>query len=143
MENKEYTFKVLDCNTSKTKSGRVYPKELVISALEDYKQLRTESDVSFMFGQLKTDDNLFAMPSFEVDISLVSHVIKEFTWKDDTLYAIIETLNTPNGRTLQNVLDKYSQDDLTLMHNAYGDISVVDNIETVTELTFVSFDLVL
>lgn len=141
--NNTYEFKVLDCNTSKTKSGRVYPKELVINALEDYKQLHTESDVSFMFGQLKTDDNLFAMPSFEVDISLVSHVIKEFTWKDDTLYATIETLDTPNGRTLQNVLDKYSQDGLELMHNAYGDISVVDDIETVTELTFVSFDIVL
>ncbi len=134
-----YEFKLLDCNTSKTKSGRIFPKELVISALEDYKQLHTESGVSYMFGQLKTEDNFFSVPSFEVDMSLVSHVIKEFTWKDDTLYATIETLDTPNGRILQNVLDEYSQDELELSFNAYGEVE--NNV--VTELTVASFDIVL
>ena len=39
----------------------------------------------------------------EVDISKASHVIKNLYKKEDGLYADIETLNTPNGRKLEQV----------------------------------------
>ena len=42
----------------------------------------------------------------EVDMTKISHVIKNLYKKEDGLYADIETLNTPNGRKLEQVASK-------------------------------------
>lgn len=138
MENKEYTFKVMTCDTHETLGGRLYPKELIKKSIEEYIASHTEHEQSYLYGQVKSN-NEWVTPNFEVDTALISHIIKDFVWKDSELFITIEPIDTVQGKLLQDVLEEYPQDELELSFNAYGEIE--NNV--VTEATFVSFDFII
>lgn len=46
--------------------------------------------------------------NFEVDTALISHIIKDFVWKDSELFVTIEPMDTVQGKLLQDVLDNLS-----------------------------------
>ena len=113
-------------------------KNLLKSLLKKYIAFHTEYGQSYMYGQVK-NNNDWVTSNFEVDTAFISHIIKDFVWKDSELFVTIELIDTVQGKFLQDVLDKYSQDELELSFNAYGE---VENY-VVKELTFVSFDFII
>ena len=72
----------------------------------------------------------------EVDISKVSHVIKNLYKREDGLYADIETLNTPNGRKLEQVASKNN-----FRTRGTGNLDITDDgCCEVTDYHFITID---
>ena len=78
------------------KNGRIYSSNCF--NLND-PVLKEKLNTGSFFGEFGFPEGIRE----EVDISKASHVIKNLYKREDGLYADIETLDTPNGRRLEQV----------------------------------------
>ena len=78
------------------KNGRVYSSDCF--NLED-PIIQEKLQTGTFFGELGIPED-----RGEIDLSKVSHRVTNLYKKDDGLYADIEILDTPNGRTLEKVV---------------------------------------
>ena len=108
------------------KNGRVYSSDCF--NLEDpiiQEKLKTGT----FFGELGIPED-----REEVDFLEISHRVTNLYKRDDGLYADIETLDTPNGEILEEIIKNGSQGGFrtrghgTLIHRDDGNYDVVDYV---------------
>jgi hypothetical protein len=127
-----YSFKVLECNSLNTKSGYFYPKAVVLSALKEYKKFDPK------LGQLMSSS--YNDDRGEIDLRKVSHTVKKFYWKKDSLYMTIQPLETPEGQKLRDlILRDMNKLDVTFIGE--GETEVQHGHTVVTSLKFLRFDI--
>lgn len=83
------------------KNGRIYSSDCF--NLDDpiiQERLKTRT----LFGELDSPED-----RLETDLTKVSHSIVNLYKKEDGLYADIETLETPNGKLLEDIINKGNQ----------------------------------
>ena len=90
-------IKLLTCNVPTTQTGRLYPKEVVEEAMNEY---RSNIDDGIAFGELGTGDSVRA----ESNLSKISHRVTDMRFDGDDLYAEIEIMSTPYGDMLKELL---------------------------------------
>mgnify|MGYP003341855078 CR=1 FL=1 len=98
-----FTSEIVRCNVP-NKNGHVYTKECIEKALEN-PVIKEQIETGCFFGGFMED----CREDLSIDISKISHVCKELWWEDNTLYGKFETLNTPKGMTLTEMLNKWTK----------------------------------
>jgi hypothetical protein len=111
-------------------NGRVYTKESVQKAFEDFK-LRMNSG-AFVGGVLEQSQYDFTNG---LNLSDLSHKVVNVEMKDDGIYASLEILNTPKGKLVKQMIDAGVQ--LWGAQRAWG----VDNLGTITLDSIISYDV--
>lgn len=123
---------------SPNKNGRVYSPDCFNL---DEPILKEKLACGMLLGELG-----FPEDREEVDISKVSHVIKNLYKREDGLYADIETLNTPNGRVLEQIVSEcnfleQTVDNCNFRTRGSGNLSLRDDgYYDVTDYTFITID---
>ena len=131
-----FTSEIVKCNVP-NKNGHVYTKECIEKALENPVIKERLENGCFFGGFMEDYKN-----DFEIDISKVSHVCKELWWEDNTLYGKFETLNTPKGMTLTEMLNtwtKNSSDCMATSGNGTLEIDT-DGNQVVKDYTLLSIN---
>lgn len=75
-------------------NGRVYPKKILEREVDKYMKSVKERRA---LGSLDHTD------SHIIELSTVSHLITDLSWKGNDLYGIVEILPTPNGNILKEL----------------------------------------
>jgi len=87
---------VLQRANAKNQNGRVYPKEILMREVKNYKKINiTESRA---LGELDHPE------SSVVNLQNVSHNVKDVWWKGDDVMGTVEVLGTPAGNILKELL---------------------------------------
>lgn len=87
---------VLQRANAKNQNGRVYPKEILMREVKNYKKVNiTESRA---LGELDHPE------SSVVNLQNVSHNVKDVWWKGDDVMGTVEVLGTPAGNILKELL---------------------------------------
>ena len=81
---------------SKNQNGRVYPKEILMREVKNYKEVNIAERRAL--GELDHPE------SSVVNLQNVSHNIKKIWWKGDDLVGTVEVLGTPSGNILKELL---------------------------------------
>lgn len=84
-------YKILEADTP-TKTGRVYPREVLQAALANLDQKRP------LLGQVDAD------PNGRLELDKVSHLVTDIRLEGNDLTAEIQILETPKGKELQKLL---------------------------------------
>lgn len=111
-------------------NGRMYTKESVRKAFEDFK-LRMKSG-AFVGGVLEQSQYDFANG---LNLSDLSHKVVNIEMKDDGIYASLEVLDTPKGNLVKQMVDAGVQ--LWGAQRAWGE----DILSTITVDSIVSYDV--
>lgn len=101
------------------KNGRIYPKSLVENWVNNFKE---------SFGTIGYPQDS------KITLSEASHKINRIEIKNDELFVEAETLVTPNGIKLDNLLEK-DLDSITLRSFGFGNLEnniIQDDYELVT-----------
>lgn len=86
---------VLQRSDTRNQNGRIYPHPILSREMKKYEQLIKEKRA---LGELDHPDSSI------VNLSNVSHNIVEAHWEGKDLVGLIEVLNTPSGKILQELL---------------------------------------
>jgi len=87
---------VLQRADAKNQNGRVYPKEILMREVKNYKKINiTESRA---LGELDHPE------SSVVNLQNVSHNVKDVWWKGNDVMGTVEVLGTPAGNILKELL---------------------------------------
>jgi len=81
---------------SKNQNGRVYPKEILMREVKNYKEVNIAERRAL--GELDHPE------SSVVNLQNVSHNVKDVWWKGDDVMGTIEVLGTPAGNILKELL---------------------------------------
>lgn len=92
----ELTVNVMKFDTP-NKSGRIYPKFVMEEAIKQFNENKNKFGT---FGEIGP-----TQASSFVELSKISHKVKDMWIDEDNLKCNIETLNTPNGNTLNALLE--------------------------------------
>lgn len=92
----EFTVNVMKFDTP-NKAGRIYSKEVMEQAVKQFNENNNK------FGILGTTGYDKADPT--ISLGEISHKIKDMRIEEDHLKCDIEVLNTPNGNTLNALLE--------------------------------------
>lgn len=101
MKNKTtYTGKFCSFDRPRFSNGRVYNREVMESALNEYVEMKKK--VGIKYGELShyTDKDT----NYDIPLSKVSHTITDVEIRDDGVYGTIEILNTPNGKLVKEMM---------------------------------------
>ena len=77
-------------------NGRVYPRTILEREIMNYQKLIQENRA---LGECDHPD------SSVVELKNVSHVVKEARMQGDDVYGVIELLDTPSGKIIQNLVE--------------------------------------
>ena len=121
---------LLVCDKPTQVTGRTYPKELVIKALERFKESGAYAPI---LGQF-TEPNDYNIS--EIDFSKVSHAVTDLEWKNNVLCGTLNILDTSQGRI---AFELFKQVDVTAL--ALLGTGMVDDKNVVTDLEIISFNL--
>ena len=108
---------VLQRAESKNQNGRVYPREVLMREAKKY--------AKEFIGQNRAMGELDHPESSVVNLSNVSHNIKEMHWEGDNLLGTVEVLGTPSG----NILTELFKSGIKLGISSRG----MGSVETVSE----------
>jgi len=110
------------------RNGRIYPKELMNSVME---QLKSKN--SPLYGELGQDNN-----SFDISLKNISHTIENIYVDDNSIYGNIRILDTPKGKIVKELLNNSQSIGIASrgMGSINSDGTVSDNFKLLT------FDLV-
>ena len=94
-----------DCDT-KNQNNRIYPKKVLAEAMtECSERMRRRAFLCELDHPLITgNDEVDGMRQTTVQLSNASHVIRDFNFDGNKLVGELETLTTPSGRILFNLL---------------------------------------
>jgi hypothetical protein len=81
---------------AKNQNGRVYPKEILMREVKNYKKVNISERRAL--GELDHPE------SSVVNLQNVSHNVKDVWWKGDDVMGTIEVLSTPAGNILKELL---------------------------------------
>ena len=81
---------------AKNQNGRIYPKEILMSEVKNYKKVNIAE--SRALGELDHPE------SSVVNLQNVSHNVKDVWWKGDDVMGTVEVLSTPAGNILKELL---------------------------------------
>lgn len=116
---------VLECDKV-NENGRVYPKEVVVKAVRTAKNKIKKKE---LFGTLATREN-----SEIVKLGDITFIVLNMFLRRGKLLATIETIDTPQGRLLQELIGK---DMIDFKTSGIGEVTpsgIVENFE-ITSLT--------
>ena len=108
---------VLQRAESKNQNGRIYPREVLMREAKKY--------AKEFIGQNRAMGELDHPESSVVNLSNVSHNIKEMHWEGDNLLGTVEVLGTPSG----NILTELFKSGIKLGISSRG----MGSVETVSE----------
>ena len=108
---------VLQRAESKNQNGRVYPREVLMREAKKY--------AKEFIGQNRAMGELDHPESSVVNLTNVSHNIKEMHWEGDNLLGTVEVLGTPSG----NILTELFKAGIKLGISSRG----MGSVETVSE----------
>ena len=108
---------VLQRAESKNQNGRVYPREVLMREAKKY--------AKEFIGQNRAMGELDHPESSVVNLTNVSHNIKEMHWEGDNLLGTVEVLRTPSG----NILTELFKSGIKLGISSRG----MGSVETVSE----------
>ena len=108
---------VLQRAESKNQNGRVYPREVLMREAKKY--------AKEFIGQNRAMGELDHPESSVVNLTNVSHNIKEMHWEGDNLLGTVEVLSTPSG----NILTELFKSGIKLGISSRG----MGSVETVSE----------
>ena len=108
---------VLQRAESKNQNGRVYPREVLMREAKKY--------AKEFIGQNRAMGELDHPESSVVNLTNVSHNIKEMHWEGDNLLGTVEVLGTPSG----NILTELFKSGIKLGISSRG----MGSVETVSE----------
>lgn len=77
-------------------NGRIYPRAILEREVMNYQKLIQENRA---MGECDHPD------SSVVELKNVSHVVKEARMQGDDVYGVIEILDTPSGKIIQNLIE--------------------------------------
>lgn len=131
-----FTSEIIRCDVP-NKNGHVYTKECIEKALEE-PTLKEQLKNNCFFGGFMEDYR----EDLSIDVSKISHVCKELWWKDNVLYGKFETLDTPKGMILTEMLNKWTNNFYDCMATSgTGNLQIDDNgNQIVTDFTLLSID---
>lgn len=92
----ELTVNVMKFDTP-NKSGRIYPKNVMEEAIKQFNENKNKFGT---FGEIEP-----TQASSFIELGKISHKVKDMWIDEDNLKCNIETLNTPNGNTLNALLE--------------------------------------
>jgi len=117
----------------KNKNGRIYPKNIMLEALNQTKQMISDRR---MLGEIEHPK------SPAINLKEVSHVVTKLELNEDgVLYGEAEVLDTPNGEILKNLIE--SNIKLGISSRGYGKvIKKGDLLEVAPGYNLVCFDVV-
>jgi len=87
---------VLQKAHTKNQNGRVYPNELLQREVMNYEKVVRENRA---LGELDHPE------TSTVALDRASHIVREIFWQGDTVKGMVEVLNTPKGKVLQELLE--------------------------------------
>ena len=122
---------LLVCDKPTKDTGRVYPKELVVKALEKFKDKEGKYLILGTISPTEINESNYR----DVSVDAVTHLIENVEWKNNYLYGDMTFINP----TVENSLKDVEITALAL--RGAGDIQYLDGQLVVTELEIVSFDL--
>ena len=113
-------------------NGRIYPKPILERELRNYQKFINENRA---LGQLDHPSESV------VELKHVSHVVKKAWMEGDNVYAVIELLNTPDGKIAQSLVE--SGVTLGISSRGVGSTKKVDGNEVVQDdFQLICWDLV-
>ena len=110
---------VLQRAEAKNQNGRIYPREILVREAKKY--------TKEFIKQRRAMGELDHPESSVVNLSNVSHNIKEMNWEGNNLLGTVEVLSTPSG----NILKELFKSGIKLGISSRG----MGSVETVTEDT--------
>ena len=129
-KNMKFTMTTITVDTP-NKYGTIFPRDVVEKGLIKYQETVGGNKA---FGE--TGDTFHEMT---ININNASHYITKLYWEENTLMAEIETLQTPMGFVLEDLLN--SGCDRHLSYRGIGGIEKgLDGNNIVTDILFISFD---
>jgi hypothetical protein len=121
-----------------TKTNRIYPKEVVLKAINDPCFIH-RLKAGEVLGQIGFPE-VYPTPS-SIDVLLTSHVLRDIYFEGNDLCGEIEILDNENGKRVRDMLS--SNVDYKFRLRGYGDCTLnEDNVTVVDSLNIVSFNLV-
>lgn len=131
-----FTSEIVRCNVP-NKNGHVYTKECIEKALEN-PVIKEQIENGCFFGGFMED----CREDFSIDVSKISHRCKELWWEDSTLYGKFETLDTPKGMTLTEMLNRCTKNSYDCMATSGTDNLQIDDNgnQVVNDYTLLSID---
>jgi len=87
---------ILQEKDGKNQNQRVYPGDILVREVENYKKQFIENKSSF--GELDHPDTPI------IRLKEVSHIITEVWWNDNLLKGDLNIIDTPNGKIAQSIL---------------------------------------
>lgn len=118
----------------KNQNGRVYPKNILLREIQRY--ISTEVKENRALGELDHPD------STVVNLSNVSHTLKEAHWNGNDVVGTIEILNTPSGNILKELLAAGIR--LGISSRGLGSVKKIDEntVEVDEDFSLICFDFV-
>jgi len=96
------------------KNGRIYTKDSY-----DWSKIKELSDKKTLFGELRHDDDILL---FDVNLSNVSHLIKNLEVYDDGVYGEIQVLDTEKGKFLRTLLNDKGDYNISISSRGTGTV---------------------
>jgi len=113
-------------------NGRVYPKNILIREVENYRELIRERRA---LGELDHPD------SSVVNLQNVSHNITEIGWDGDNVVGVVEILPTPAGNILKELFNCGIR--LGISSRGMGSVNEIgDTLEVQDDFNLIAFDFV-
>ncbi len=125
MENNK-TFVVMELDKP-NKNNRIYTRKCMEQAIADTKKLVEENRFVGELDQIS---------STSVNVSNVSHIVKNIRIEDNKVLADIQILNTPRGHQLKELLDEKK---ISFVPRGLGKI---DSDRTISDYKLISIDAV-
>lgn len=120
----------VQCNVP-NRNGRVYPKELMMEAVDAYKKDRLDNSKGIRsYGELGHPDGV------EINPDRICHYTTELDWSGNDCMGKAKILDTPNGRIVMTILDERlklatSTRGLGSLSESGGDAKLVDSYEMI------------
>jgi hypothetical protein len=87
---------VLQKAHTKNQNGRIYPSEVLRREVQNYEKVVRENRA---LGELDHPE------TSTVALDRASHIVREIYWEGDTVRGLVEILNTPKGKILEQLLE--------------------------------------
>ena len=126
---------VLQRAESKNQNGRIYPREVLVREAKKY----TKEFIS----QRRAMGELDHPESSVVNLSNVSHNIKDMHWEGDNLLGVVEVLGTPAGNILKELFKSGIK--LGISSRGMGSVETVQESgaqEVQSDFELIAFDFV-
>lgn len=87
---------VIQRSDALNQNGRIYPREILSREIRNYQKFIAESRAT---GELDHPDSSI------INLKNVSHIMREVRMEGDTVYGVLELLNTPSGKIAQELVE--------------------------------------